>query len=101
MIDPTTRSTHPGMVDAAAVRAKFAKQLRIDLEENETIHLSTETISSYDRDWRKPGYLEEIMETMSTDEPCTVQIRQLGFYVAKITLKGGFVVPLVVQILKR
>ncbi len=89
------------MVDATAVREKLSKQLRIDLEENETVHLSVENISSYDKDWRRPGYLEEIIENISAGQPCTVQIRQLGFYVAKLTLSGGYVVPLVVQIVKR
>jgi hypothetical protein len=32
---------------------------------------------------------------------CTTEVKQLGDYYAKIYLRGGFVVPLHVQVLKR
>jgi len=88
------------MVDAKAVRRKLSKQLKIDLEPHEKIHLRKEPVISH-------AELTELdMKTMMEDmgdpqEPCKVEIRQLGEFLARISLRGGYSIPLKVEILKR
>lgn len=89
------------MVDAVAIRKKLSKQLKIDLEPHEKVHLMAEPVlhsdlteSSMDEMMKSPDFGE-------TDQPCTTQVRKLGEYLARISLKGGFQVPLKVEVLKR
>jgi ribosomal protein L9 len=95
-VDPSTQSVHPGMVDHKAVRSKLSKQLKIDLDEHEKVHLRAVPVD----DWKAED-IDTVLEEMETEEECTVQIRQLGDFVAKISLAGGHYVPLKVTILKR
>ena len=92
---------NPGMVDAVAVRKKLSKQLRIDLEPHEKVHLRAEPVLHSE-------LTEEVMEEMlktefddSSDTRCTTQVKELGEYLARISLRGGFMVPLKVEVGKR
>lgn len=97
-VDPDTQQVHPGMVDHNAVRSKLSKQLKIDLDEHEKVHLRAVPVSFDDL---KAEDIDKLLEDMETQEECTVQIRQLGEFIAKISLAGGHSVPLKVRILKR
>lgn len=123
---------HPGHVTAKNLREKLAKQLKIHLEEHETIQIRNEPIVALES--KSEAELMQLimdMETVDvllkkersdvTDETeyqegggesmivsnisaatathdnakdCETKIKQLGDYVAKITLAGGHVVPL-------
>jgi large subunit ribosomal protein L9 len=95
-VDPSTNSVHPGMVDHKAVRSKLSKQLKIDLDEHEKVHLRPTSVDDL-----KAEDMDAVLEEIETEEKCTVQIRQLGGYIAKISLAGGHIVPLKVRVLKR
>ena len=98
-IDPATEKLHPGTVDAKAIRNKLSKQLKIDLEPHEKVHLSAEPVLHADLTEQTA---EELMEQMGdASQPCSTQVRQLGEYMARIALKGGFMVPLKVEVVKR
>lgn len=45
--------------------------------------------------------MNRVFDNVDANEPCKVQIRQLGEYMARLTLKGGHSVPLRVEVLKR
>lgn len=90
------------MVDARAVRSKLSRQLKIDLEAHEKVHLLAEPV--FHSEFVDEGRAEEFMATKdfgAPDERCTTQVRELGEYLARISLKGGFMVPLKVEVLKR
>jgi len=122
----------PGTVDAKAVRKKLSKQLLIDLEPEECVHLSGEPITSStklsttrqdqdrqidaaspdttvvasaddidDDDDEELMLLKQLFRDVDVSKPCSVQIRQLGEYMARLSLKGGHIVPLRVEVLKR
>ena len=97
-VDGTTGMLHPGLVDAKAVRQKLRKQLRIDLEPGELVHLRAEPLTNIteltDED------LDSMVKEIGTDQKCSVEIRTLGEYLARITLAGG-VVPLRFVVLRR
>jgi large subunit ribosomal protein L9 len=95
-VDPSTNAVHPGMVDHKAVRSKLSKQLKIDLDEHETVHLRPTPVDDL-----KSEDIDTALEQIETEEECAVQIRQLGDFIAKISLAGGHLVPLKVRILKR
>lgn len=97
-MDPNTNDVHPGMVDEKAVRAKLSKQLKIDLEPHEKVHLRPIPLVDPDVTGEE---LEALMEEVATEEACKVQIKALGLYLAKISLAGGYTVPLKVEVLKR
>ena len=86
------------MVDEKAVRAKLSRQLKIDLESHEKVHLRPVPIVDQDVTAEE---LDEVLKEIETEEKCKVQIRALGTYVAKISLAGGYTVPLKVEVLKR
>ena len=150
---------HPGHVSAKNLCHKLSKQLRIDLEEHETIHIRNEPIvgmdeldeaqlmallGELDEDQNvaaKAEASEEVEATVgeegegdatsieaagdggeaavdevltATDQgigsseleqgalkDCDTQVKQLGDYVAKITLAGGYVVPLKFRVERR
>lgn len=100
-VDPITEVMQPGMVDANAVRKKLSKQLRIDLEPHEKVHLLAEPVVHSELTE------ETIEQMMHTDFPSdatvspSTEVKQLGEYLARIALKGGFMVPLKVEVLKR
>jgi ribosomal protein L9 len=102
-VDAETNRTFPGMVDARAVRKKLSRQLKIDLEPHERIHLVPEPVESLS-DLREDvieALMEEKLGNVASDQPCTVQIRQIGDFLARITLSGGYTVPLKFEVAKR
>lgn len=86
------------MVDQKAVRTKLSKQLKIDLEKHERVHLQPAPIVDPEVTAEE---LEALMEEIETEQDCKIQIRALGIYLAKISLAGGHTVPLKVEVLKR
>jgi ribosomal protein L9 len=99
-VDPATNVVAPGMVDAKAVRKKLSKQLRIDLELHETVHLQKEPVLSHTE--LTDAEEQAIMEGLGDpEEKCQTQIRALGLYLARISLRGGFQIPLKVEVVKR
>lgn len=90
-VDPETQKVFPGMVDVKALRTKLSKQLKIDLEKHESIHIRDEIV---DMEQMNEAKLLEYAEAMDNSEPCTVEIRRLGNFVARISLAGGYAVPL-------
>jgi hypothetical protein len=133
---------HPGMVDARAVRKKLSKQLRIDLEPHEKVHLFAEPLGTLlttsatttttteavvvdddssnnvddqgsnnnnkkkkDATVEKPLTEEEelnaLIRRLIPQDDENVQIRQVGDYLARISLRGGHIIPLKVAVLKR
>lgn len=95
-----TEVMQPGTVDAKAIRKKLSKQLKIDLDPHEKVHLRAEPFlhSELDEKMAEPFLKEEFP---AVHEPCPTQVRQLGEYMARIALRGGFLVPLKVEVLKR
>ena len=145
---------HPGHVSAKHIRDKLSKQLKIDLEDHETIHIRNDPVVGIEEmdekevmqlinnmddgmrgaagrellDDRKanikdtesveeeksanataPGVGDGGVEDAAADDSCsTVQnkdcdtkVKQLGEYLAKITLAGGQIVPLHFKIERR
>jgi hypothetical protein len=86
------------MVDEKAVRAKLSKQLKIDLDEHEKVHLRPTPIVDSELTSEE---IAALLGEIETEETCKVQIRALGTYLAKISLAGRYTVPLKVQVLKR
>lgn len=117
----TPTMCHPGHVSAKHLRQKLSKQLKIDLEPHESIHIMDEPvvgleemdekelidlIMSMDEEGDKPGPNSNMTVEEATKEgvglnDCNTQLKYLGDYVAKITLAGGYVVPLKFRIERR
>lgn len=92
----------PGVVDAKAVRRKLSKQLKIDLEMHEKVHVLKEAVNH--SDLVSERQLEPFMLQFgddTRDAPCAVQIKHLGEYIARISLQGGYSIPLKIEVLKR
>ena len=102
------------MVNAQAVRRKLSKQLRIDLDPWEKVHIYTgssgESNNNQAPDVSNEEFLtnsealQKVLEESMTediDTPCKVEIRELGTYLARISLRGGYKVPLKFEVVKR
>ena len=146
-VDPNVPTMcHPGHVSAMNIRDKLSKQLKIDLEEHESIQIRNEPVAGLEEMDEKErmqlimnmdgvigaaageGLDEESAEgedsneeesaaaavvaavepavadeSSTTDETkdCDTKVKQLGDYLAKITLAGGYVVPLHFRIERR
>lgn len=100
-VDESTKTVHPGMVDYKAVREKLSKQLKIDLDDTETVHLRAAPVLGLSD--MEEIEVDKILKDVGGDdeEECSVQIRELGEFLAKITLSGGHTVPLKFVVLKR
>jgi hypothetical protein len=103
MVDPNSvDALHPGKVNAWNIRDKLSKQLMIDLEDHEQIHIykheGDTPLSVSDLEDRT---IQQIVSGMDTSEPCQVEIKQLGEYLCVITLDGGHTVPLKVLVSQR
>jgi hypothetical protein len=119
--DPTTNIISPGWVDAKVIRQKLSKQLKIDLEPHETIHLLVDeeavaaaAAAEEERAAAVVRSTPDVSSSSSTNvaavddttgkpqqQRCTTVIRKLGEYVAIITLRGGYSIPLQFEIIKR
>ena len=144
-VDPNVPTMcHPGHVSAMNIRDKLSKQLKIDLEEHESIQIRNEPIVGLEEmdekermqfimnthgavagggsavaaeegeDTEESAEKEEesaptaveaaVVEENSSDEEvkdCDTKVKQLGDYLAKITLAGGYMVPLHFRIERR
>ena len=149
-VDPNVPTMcHPGHVSAGNIREKLSMQLKIDLEEHESIRIRNEPVAGLDEmdekermqlimsmdgvigattagvelddevkgeeDKEEASAEEEdttaaVVEaaaadddSASTDEAkdCDTKVKQLGDYLAKITLAGGYVVPLHFRVERR
>jgi len=100
-IDPNAKLCHPGMVDTAAVREKLSKQLKIDLEEHETIYIKPEPFEEATD--KIEDFHNVVWDIVKNDDSFSmdVQLKRLGTYVCKIGLAGGFDVPLILIVKKR
>jgi ribosomal protein L9 len=93
-VDSATSQVSPGVVDAKAVKSKLSKQLRIDLESHEKVHVSAEPLTEKN--------VDAIINAMApVDTPCQVQIREVGDFMARISLGGGYSIPLKIEVIKR
>jgi ribosomal protein L9 len=110
MVDANTSSgggmgapIHPGIVDHKAVREKLAKQLRIDLEDIETLQIYPDPIphSSFEEDGSIMDKSLNKMEPLQDGETCKVVLKALGEYLVKINLKGDHAVGLRLAVRRR
>ena len=100
MVDPnSTDALHPGYVTAWNLRQKLSKQLKIELQPHEKIHIHPlDSLSHAELDMNKAQGMVEEFEPQGS---CTIKIRKLGEYLAKISLDGNHSVPLRFVIQKR
>jgi hypothetical protein len=69
------------------------------LEPHEKIHILPEPIHHHSVTERE---IEQFMASLGDPQtPCATQIRQLGQYLARISLRGGYSIPLKLEVLKR
>jgi hypothetical protein len=91
---------HPGAVTAQNLRDKLSKQLKIDLDDDENIHIysdggSSNTLQPMVFAELSDSKIQSMVEEYKPDDgPCSIQVKRLGEYLAKISLKGGYAVPL-------
>lgn len=90
---------HPGVVTAENLKQKLSKQLKIDLDDGEEIHILETPVESHENLTEEES--DALMETIDSSEPCQVKLHQTGMYLAKISLAGGYTVPLKFLVLKR
>mmetsp|Transcript_22923 Transcript_22923/g.33287 ORF Transcript_22923/g.33287 Transcript_22923/m.33287 type:complete len:248 (-) Transcript_22923:189-932(-) len=99
-VDPSTNLVFPGLVNATNIRQKLSKQLKIDLDDDELIHISaTPVIHSELTEEDTEKIMKKLNESVGND--CGVTLKVLGEYVARITLSGDYAVPLKFAVLKR
>ena len=91
------------MVDAKAIRQKLNKQLKINLESHERVHVYKEQVDHVvtPKELLELVMNNELFGVEDRDKTCTNQIKSLGQYVARICLRGGFNIPLKFEVLKR
>ena len=104
MVDPNSADVlHPGKVNSWNIRHKLSKQLRIDLEDHESLHIydagsDESSIHFAELDDRK---IQQLIDEMDTSEPCKMEIKRLGEYLCKISLDGGHTIPLKLVVMQR
>lgn len=100
VVDPnTTDMLHPGVVNASNLREKLGKQLKIDLAPTDKLHIFSDTpLMHSELDESKQ---QSMIDAFSPDVECSVEIKKLGEYLAKISLPGGYAVPLKFQVIQR
>jgi hypothetical protein len=100
VVDPNSADAlHPGMVTAYSVRQKLAKQLKIDLEDHEKIHICSDTpLVLADLDESK---MQTMVDELESEGDCDTKVKRLGEYLAKISLAGGYSVPLRFIVMQR
>ncbi|KAG7370989.1 LSU ribosomal protein L9P [Nitzschia inconspicua] len=109
-VDPNSIDVlHPGMVTAEHLREKLSKQLKIDLDDSENIHIFSSEVDGTSNTLQPMVFAEltdkqiqsMVEEYKPHDGPCSIEIKRLGEYLAKISLKGGYSVPLRFVVLQR
>ncbi|KAL3940388.1 MAG: hypothetical protein SGBAC_005064 [Bacillariaceae sp.] len=100
VVDPNTiDALHPGHVNTSNIREKLGKQLKIDLGENDSLHICSDTPMIHaEIDENKQ---QALVDELETEGDCDKEVRRLGEYLAKISLPGGYAVPLKFQVLQR
>lgn len=101
MVDPNSvDALHPGEVNAKNLRQKLSKQLKIDLEDDESIHICSETpiVHNEMNDSKVQTMVDEFV---TTGAECHLIIKRLGEYIAKVSIRGGYSVPLKFVVLQR
>jgi hypothetical protein len=100
VVDPnTTDALHPGVVNASNLREKLGKQLKIDLDPNDKLHVYSDTpLLPAELDENKQ---QSIVDAFTPEGACEIEIKRLGEYLAKISLPGGYSVPLRLQVIQR
>mmetsp|Transcript_13305 Transcript_13305/g.27901 ORF Transcript_13305/g.27901 Transcript_13305/m.27901 type:complete len:279 (-) Transcript_13305:279-1115(-) len=116
-VDPNSNDAlHPGIVTADHIREKLSRQLKIDLDQSEHIHIlrtaskddpssatsasvtTTNPLNFADLDEAKIQALaDELVPVVGADNKdgkCSIRINRLGEYLAVIGLKGGYAIPL-------
>jgi len=79
-------------VTALNIRQKLSKQLKIDLEPHESIHIHPlDALSHAELDNSK---VQSLVDEFVPEGKCEIKIKRLGEYLAKISLNGGHSVPL-------
>ncbi|CAJ1934443.1 unnamed protein product [Cylindrotheca closterium] len=100
VVDPNTiDALHPGHVNASNIRDKLGKQLKIDLDESDTLHIYSDTPMPHAE--LDDAKLQALVDEFETVGDCNKEVRRLGDYLAKISLPGGYAVPLKFQVLQR
>jgi hypothetical protein len=90
---------HPGKVNSWNLRKQISTQLKVDLGENEKVHIcSKDPLILAELDETK---MESLLEEVDAEKPCDIQIKRLGEYVARIGLEGGYTVPLRFLVVQR
>ena len=80
------------MVTAASLRQKLSKQLKIDLEAHEPIHIyPVNNLSHAEMD---DDRVQNLVDDFQPEGKCETKLKKLGDYLAKISLDGGYSVPL-------
>lgn len=124
-VDPNSTDTlHPGIVTTDNIRQKLSKQLKIDLDDSEPIHIlrnitaaasnddsgavtsdsttTTNPLNFAELDDAKIQVMaDELVPITDASGKCSIQINRLGEYLAVIGLKGGYAVPLRVLLRQR
>ena len=99
MVDPNTADALFGLVNSQNIRQKLSKQLKIDLEDHESVHIcSKDPVHFSDL---KEKHIQEILDGVDSEQPCSVQVKRLGEYIARIGLEGGYSVPLKFQVIQK
>jgi hypothetical protein len=99
VVDPNSVDALNGKVNCWNIRKKLSKQLKIDLEDHETIHIcSKEPVQFSELNEKK---IEEMLDAVDAEQPCSVDVKRLGEYIASIGLEGGYSVPLKFQIIQK
>ena len=93
VVDPNSvDALHPGVATALNIRQKLSKQLKIDLGNHETVHIyPVSPLVHADMDDDK---VQNLVDEFEPKGKCETKIKRLGDYIAKITLDGGYSVPL-------
>mmetsp|Transcript_134194 Transcript_134194/g.199663 ORF Transcript_134194/g.199663 Transcript_134194/m.199663 type:complete len:231 (-) Transcript_134194:40-732(-) len=100
VVDPNSVDTlHPGIVTARNIREKLSKQLKIDLDPEEPVHiLSEEPMDLSELDDKLQSMVDEFE---GADSECQIKVRRLGTYLARIGLAGGYSIPLTFNVQQR
>jgi len=118
----STDTLHPGVVTTDNVREKLSKQLKIDLDDSDLVHILRTTAKDQNAgdaaaatsatttnplnfaeldDSKLQVMANELVPVTGSNGKCAIQINRLGEYLAVIGLKGGYAVPLRVLVRQR
>ena len=90
------------MVVALNVRQKLSKQLKIDLEKHEMVHICKDDVNYQEmNDKQLDEFVLNTERFGDRNIKCTQAIKTLGQYIARISLRGGYDIPLKFEVVKR